>query len=145
MSAPEYKASVGSDPQLKGLLFWKRLNEIVKISFHDIMQMNDAEVEQAARHFAILSEPARLMLLRSLMEGPHTVTELITATGMKQGNVSKHLGVLLQARFVAKEKDGTFSRYSLSDSFIYPLCELMCKRIHADAQAQLETLEAHPA
>ena len=102
--------------------------------------MSNAEVEEAARHFSILSEPARLLLLRSLMAGPHTVTELVAATGLKQGNVSKHLGVLLHARFVAKVKEGTFARYSISDPFIFPLCELMCNRLHRDAQDRLQTL-----
>lgn len=102
--------------------------------------MTDAQVEEAAHHFSILSEPARLLLLRSLIRGSLTVTELIAATGMKQGNVSKHLGVLLKARFVSKAKEGTFARYSISDPFILPLCELMCTRLHRDAQTRLETL-----
>lgn len=102
--------------------------------------MTDAEVEEAARHFTILSEPSRLLLLRSLMSGPHTVTELVKATGMKQGNVSKHLGVLLNARFVAKVKEGTFARYSIDDPVIVPLCELMCDRLHRDAENRLQNL-----
>ena len=102
--------------------------------------MTDAQVEEAAHHFSILSEPARLLLLRSLIKGSLTVTELIAATGMKQGNVSKHLGVLLKARFVSKAKEGTFARYSICDPFILPLCELMCTRLHRDAQTRLETL-----
>ncbi len=42
------------------------------------------------------------------MDRPLTVTEMIEETEMKQGNVSKHLGVLLTARFVAREREGKF-------------------------------------
>ena len=49
-------------------------------------------------------------------------------TGMKQGNVSKHLGVLLNARFVARRREGNFARYALADKRLYQLCELMCMR-----------------
>ena len=57
------------------------------------------------------------------MEEPLTGSEL---TGMtKQGNVSKHLGVLLNARFVARRREGNFARYALADKKLYQLCELM--------------------
>lgn len=101
--------------------------------------MSDAQVEESARLFGILSEGSRLRLLRALMERPLTVSELIEATGMKQGNVSKHLGVLLGARFVAREKEGNFARYSLADRRLYQLCELMCARIEEDARERAAT------
>lgn len=102
--------------------------------------MSDAQVDEAARLFAILAEPSRLKLLRTLMSEAMTVTELIEATGMKQGNVSKHLGVLLDARFVAKEKEGNFARYSIAGPNLFALCELMCGRIEQDAKFRLEQL-----
>lgn len=95
--------------------------------------MSDAQLEEVARLFGILAESSRLKLLRALMEAPATVSELIAATGMKQGNVSKHLGVLLNARFVAREPKGNFARYTLADKRLYQLCDLMCMRIEDDA------------
>jgi DNA-binding transcriptional ArsR family regulator len=102
--------------------------------------MPDAQVEEAARLFGILSESSRLRLLRALMEQPLTVSELIEATGMKQGNVSKHLGVLLNARFVARQREGNFARYSFADKRLYQLCELMCMRIEDDARQRVKEL-----
>ncbi len=102
--------------------------------------MSDAQVEEAARLFGILSDSSRLKLLRALMAEPLTVSELIEATGMKQGNVSKHLGVLLTARFVAREREGNFARYSLADSKLYQLCDLMCARIADDARQRIKEL-----
>lgn len=102
--------------------------------------MSDPQLEESARLFGILSESSRLRLLRALMSGPQTVTELMSSTGMKQGNVSKHLGVLLQARFVARERDGNFARYQLADPRLVELCQLMCARIEGDARSHLARL-----
>lgn len=103
--------------------------------------MSDARLEEAARLFGILAEPSRLRLLRALMDGPRTVSELVEATEMKQGNVSKHLGVLLSARFVGREREGNFARYSVADPRLVELCELMCCRIEEDVQRWSERME----
>lgn len=102
--------------------------------------MSDAQIEEAARLFGILAESSRLRLLRALMEQPLTVSELMEATGMKQGNVSKHLGVLLNARFVAREREGSFARYALADQKLHQLCDLMCVRIEEDARQRAAEL-----
>ena len=102
--------------------------------------MSDAQIEEAARLFAILSEPSRLKLLRALMREALTVSQLMAATSMKQGNVSKHLGMLLEARFVAKEREGNFARYSIADPNLFTLCELMCGRIEQEATLRFAAL-----
>jgi len=98
--------------------------------------MSDAQVEEAARLFSMLAEPARLFLLRALMTGPANVGQLVERTGMKQGNVSKHLGILLGSRFVARRRQGTFVVYEIADPALFQLCELMCNRIQSDALSQ---------
>jgi len=102
--------------------------------------LSDALIEEAARLFGILSEPSRLKLLRALMSGDMNVSELIAATGMKQGNVSKHLSVLLGARFVAREREGNFARYTIADPRLRDLCELMCTRIEENTRQLAATL-----
>lgn len=102
--------------------------------------MSDGQIEEAAALFGILSEPSRLRLLRALMDGGLTVSGLMEATGMKQGNVSKHLGVLLRARFVRREREGSFARYEISDRRLFPLCRLMCERMSHDARSRLSEL-----
>lgn len=104
--------------------------------------MTDAQIVEAAKHFTILSEPARLRILRALMGGALTVTELVAVTGLKQGNVSKHLGVLHGARFVGRAKEGNFVRYAIADPDLFALCELMCNRIERDAKSQAAELSA---
>ena len=51
--------------------------------------------------FDIVSEPARRGILDLLVEGPRSVGEIVTATGMSQPNASRHLRVLREAGVVA--------------------------------------------
>jgi len=48
--------------------------------------------------------------------------------------------MLLAARFVAKEKEGNFARYSIADPTLHALCTLVCGRIEAAASEQLRAL-----
>jgi DNA-binding transcriptional ArsR family regulator len=96
-----------------------------------------AQIEEAARLFATLSEPSRLRLLQVLMHGPMTVTELVEATGMKQGNISKQLGILYDARLLARNRDGNFIRYAIGDDTVVQLCDLVCRKIESDALARV--------
>lgn len=86
----------------------------------------DPLVELIARRFRILGEPMRIKLLDQLRDGPATVGELTAATGASQQNVSKHLGVLLDAGLVSRAREGNFSRYTIADPILFDLCELVC-------------------
>ena len=103
--------------------------------------LNDGQIEEAARLFATLSEPSRLRLLQLLMRGPMTVTELVEATGMKQGNVSKQLGTLYDVRLVKRNREGNFIRYAIGDEMIFQLCNLACQKIQSDALARVASLQ----
>ncbi|GAA5495559.1 hypothetical protein Rhal01_01738 [Rubritalea halochordaticola] len=104
--------------------------------------MTDAQVEEAAKQFTILSEPARLYLLRALMEGEQNVTQLVEKTGLKQGTASKHLGLLANAGFIARKRDGNFVIYQISDPMVFELCKLMCCRLEEQARQRADELRA---
>ena len=71
--------------------------------------MNTAELVLEA-----VGEPNRRRLLRLLHEqGEATVSELVTASGLRQPQVSKHLKVLAGAALVVAEADGHHRRYRL--------------------------------
>lgn len=99
----------------------------------------EALAEMIARRFKTLSDPTRLRLLDSLRDGPKTVTELTEATGTTQQNASKHLGLMLQAGLVGRERDGTRALYEIADPVIFDLCELVCGglRSHVDGLDQI--------
>ncbi len=86
----------------------------------------DAVVELVARRFRVLGEPMRIRLLDQLRGADATVQELTDALGASQQNVSKHLGILLDAGIVARRKEGTAAVYSIADESVYALCENVC-------------------
>jgi DNA-binding transcriptional ArsR family regulator len=99
-------------------------------------------VELIAKRFRVLGDPLRITLLDRLRDGEATVSELREATGASQQNVSKHLGVLLEAGIVRRAKRGTSSVYSIADEGVFDLCEQVCgglRRQLADLDAILQS------
>jgi DNA-binding transcriptional ArsR family regulator len=83
-------------------------------------------VDLIAARFRVLAEPMRIRLLDRLRDGDATVQELQEALGASQQNISKHLGVLLNAGMVARTKRGTSSLYSIADDGVFELCDQVC-------------------
>jgi DNA-binding transcriptional ArsR family regulator len=106
------------------------------------MSVPDALIDEAARRFALLSDPTRLRLLAVLLEQePMTVTELAEALGIAAPNVSQHLSRLSAGRLVGREKQGRTVRYRTTEPSLHPLCELMCRAL----VDQAERLSVHPS
>ncbi|MEA2372030.1 MAG: hypothetical protein QOH12_2424 [Solirubrobacteraceae bacterium] len=98
----------------------------------------DALAELLAARFRVFSEPMRIKLLDRLRSGEASVQALQEATGGSQQNVSKHLGVLLRAGLVTRERDGNLARYAVADPAVFDLCELVCDGL----QRQLTELQS---
>jgi len=92
-------------------------------------------LSRVAGRFRALAEPARLAVLHALEHGECTVTELVEATGIAQGNLSKHLQQLFAAGFVTRRRDGMYVYYALADEKVLALCELMCGRLEEEVEA----------
>ena len=86
----------------------------------------DPLIELIARRFRVIGEPMRIKLLDSLRDREASVSELSEAAGASHQNVSKHLGVLLEAGIVGRRKDGNQVFYSIVDEGIFRLCEEVC-------------------
>lgn len=99
-------------------------------------------IRLVAARFRALSDPARLQLLSELRGGESTVSDLVEATGLGQANVSKHLALLHGLGFVRRRREGLFIWYRLADRDVLRLCDLMCGRIEAEAQARGRLFEA---
>lgn len=93
-----------------------------------------------ARRFRVLADPARLAILHELQAGERTVSELVDATGLLQGTLSKHLQALHDAVFVRRRRAGQFVHYALADERVLMLCEQMCGRIEDEADAARQLL-----
>jgi DNA-binding transcriptional ArsR family regulator len=95
-------------------------------------KLSRGQLEAVGRLFGVLSEPSRLGLLQALHNGPLTVSELVEASGMKQANVSKHLGVLHDHQLVQRRREGTSIYYEIADPMIFSLCNLVCGKMERD-------------
>jgi DNA-binding transcriptional ArsR family regulator len=89
----------------------------------------DPLLELIAQRFRCLGEPMRIKLLDRLRDGEATVSELQEAVGASQQNVSKHLGVLLNAGILSRTKRGTRAVYAIADEGVFDLCEQVCGAI----------------
>ena len=107
--------------------------------------LSEEALEMIAERFKVLSEPMRLRLLQTLMDGEKTVSELVQETGGLQANVSKHLILLLDARVVGRRKQGLNAYYRITDESVFELCELVCGSIHDRLASELESLSAAPS
>lgn len=91
--------------------------------------LTDAELERVAEQFRLLGEPMRLKILQALCIKPLTVTEIVSATGATQSNVSKHLSLLASAGAITRQKNGQFVYYGMSNPLTLRLCELVHKEM----------------
>lgn len=78
----------------------------------------------SARFFRVLGDPTRLRILELLLERPHTVSELVEATGAPQSRVSNHLACLRWCRFAESERRGRQVTYRVADPRIARLLAL---------------------
>jgi len=79
---------------------------------------------ELASLFRGLGEPARLSVLRRLLDGgPQTVSEIVAACRQRQPSVSKHLACLHGCGLVGRERVGRRVTYAVADPQIAPLLD----------------------
>ncbi len=72
-----------------------------------------------------LADPTRLMILHELRQGEKSVGQLVTALGIPQTNVSRHLAVLRDRDIVSTRREKTCIFYSLANPKIGEACDLV--------------------
>lgn len=87
---------------------------------------DDTMIAQMARTFRTMGDESRLKILRALMSGPITVSQIVEATGQSQANVSKHLSILARCELVNRRKEGTRVWYGIKDPMVLALCDAVC-------------------
>ena len=106
------------------------------------IEMTPQVLELVAGRFKALGEPARLRILSTLRAGEHTVSDLVEETGLGQANVSKHLRLLHDLRFVERRRDGLYTLYRLADEDVFALCDLMCGRLEREIEQRRAAIRA---
>jgi ArsR family transcriptional regulator len=107
-------------------------------------QLSQTALELIAARFRALSEPMRLRLLNLLMQGEHTVGQLVEASGSGQANVSKHLAVLRDAGMIGMRKEGLVTVCYIADPIVKELCDMMCSRLREEMERKAAALKTGP-
>jgi DNA-binding transcriptional ArsR family regulator len=93
-------------------------------------------LDEAARRFALLSDPTRLRILRALHERGETSVQLLADDAQTSiSNVSQHLQRLLASGMVDRRRMGKTVLYRITDPTIHALCDLVCHGLQARAAA----------
>ncbi len=81
--------------------------------------LSEAEFDEWAGWFKCLADPTRLRILHHVagLDEPSTVGAIVEALGLTQSNVSHHLRILGEQRFVLLEVEGVRTLVSAN-----PLC-----------------------
>jgi len=98
--------------------------------------LSNEALELISQRFAVLAEPMRLRLIHLLFEGEKNVSHLVEASGGTQANVSRHLQTLTTAGVLARRKEGLMVYYSIADTSIYNLCEVVCGSLEKQLNKQ---------
>ncbi|MDQ6948501.1 MAG: metalloregulator ArsR/SmtB family transcription factor, partial [Actinomycetota bacterium] len=97
--------------------------------------MPDADVvDELAEVFGLLSDPNRLRLMASLLEGGELcVCDLAAATGMAESTTSHALRLLRAHHVVKARRAGRMMHYSLRDGHVRMLLDVALEHVrHAD-------------
>lgn len=100
--------------------------------------LDDIAIAHIANYFQALAEPMRLKVLNTLRSGERNVGELAELLGCTTANISKHLSLLAQSGFVAREARGNAVYYRIADPAIFDLCNLVCGQVGKRLAAQAE-------
>ena len=96
----------------------------------------DSLVDEVARRFALLGDPTRLRVVRTLHDvGECSVQEIADATGTTMANASQHLARLRDSGVVQRRRIGKTVRYSIADPTIEALCATVCDSVRLRGQA----------
>jgi DNA-binding transcriptional ArsR family regulator len=83
----------------------------------------ERESEQVADTMFALSSPTRVRLLGCLLSAPHSVSELVQATGWEQSAISHQLRVLRDHGLVTAERNGRMRVYAIADEDVASLLD----------------------
>jgi len=102
-------------------------------------------MKEASALFRLLSDEARLRILRVLARDRFNVTELTGIMGLAQSGISRHLGLLKDAGLVREERTGAYSYYRLAPSVkdeghgaLWPLLEAQFTAAQRDTAARAD-------
>ncbi len=105
--------------------------------------LNSMPLEQAAKMFNALGDPARLQLLLHLQQREYCVNELAELENSKIGNISARLKILFESNLVKKRREEKYIFYSLADHHVTQLLDNMLAHANECISASKSNKEFH--
>lgn len=90
--------------------------------------------ELQAKFVRGLGDPTRLRIVRYLLEGPRSVSEIVGHLSMPQNRVSNHLACLKWCGYVVTERRGRSIIYEIADERVRSILELTRLIVAENAQ-----------
>ena len=88
-----------------------------------------------------VAEPRRIQILYALHEQPRHVTALAELLDLRQPTVSRHLSVLRHSALVTTERDGATVVYTLADSRLIEVLDMMRGILRDSLERQSNALD----
>jgi len=89
-------------------------------------QQSKDEFYQLHAHLCkALAHPTRLLIIDELRDGPRSVSQLVDELGLRQSNLSQHLGILRSQGLVIARRDGQAVYYRLRDRRVTQAFDLL--------------------
>ncbi|MBC7708644.1 MAG: winged helix-turn-helix transcriptional regulator [Rhizobacter sp.] len=112
------------------------------------MQELEPVFNKVARYFSLLSDASRLKVIHAVCNTEQSVTDVMTATGLSQSAVSRHLTHLHLSGVASRRKAGAQALYVISDTTLTEICRTACVSLMAresDELAVASTLQESAA
>ncbi|MEO7255313.1 MAG: metalloregulator ArsR/SmtB family transcription factor [Casimicrobium sp.] len=90
------------------------------------MQELEPVFEKVARYFSLLSDSSRLKVIHAICNHELSVSEVMSATGLTQSAVSRHLSNLHQFGVASRRKVGAQALYQITDRTLTDICRTAC-------------------
>jgi len=100
----------------------------------ELERFEEATEELQAKFIRGLGDPTRLRIVRRLLHGPLSVSELMAYLEMPQSRVSNHLACLKWCGYVSTKRRGKSVIYSVADRRVRAMLTLVRGIVAANAQ-----------
>lgn len=89
------------------------------------MNLENQQTYDYANLLKAVAHPVRLCLVKNMLDGEKNVTYFVNCLDASQANISQHLAVLRAADVVSTRKEKNEVFYSIKDSSIRGIVELL--------------------
>ena len=90
------------------------------------MQELEPVFEKVARYFSLLSDSSRLKVIHAICTHELSVSDVMSATGLTQSAVSRHLSNLYLSSVASRRKVGAQALYLITDRTLIDICRTAC-------------------